>query len=80
MRQHLAILRACELAEVDLWAVMECVSSWKRPQYQLTRWIQPKAFAQDVSAVEDDLNTTRPDQVKLAVADLHDRARRWPVF
>ena len=80
LRQHLATLRACELAEVGPWALIECVSPWKRSLYQLARWIQPKAFAQDVSAVEDALNATRPEQVKLAIADLHDRARRRPVF
>jgi len=80
LRQHLATLRACEPAEVGPWALIECVSPWKRSLYQLARWIQPKAFAQDVSAVEDALNATRPEQVKLAIADLHDRARRRPVF
>ena len=80
LRQHLATLRACEPAEVGPWALIECVSPWKRSLYQLARWIQPKAFAQDVSAVEDALNATWPEQVKLAIADLHDRARRRPVF
>jgi hypothetical protein len=46
----------------------------------LACWIQPKAFAQDVSVVEDALNATRPEQVKLAITDLHDRARRRPIF
>jgi hypothetical protein len=30
--------------------------------------------------VEDALNATRPEQVKLAIADLHDPARRRRVF
>jgi hypothetical protein len=80
LRQRLATLRACEPADVGLWALIECVSPWKRPQYQLARWIQPKAFTQDVSVVEDALNATRPEQVKLAITDLHDRARRRPIF
>jgi hypothetical protein len=80
LRQRLATLRACEPAEVSLWALMECVSPWKRPLYRLACWIQPKAFAQDVSVVEDALNATRPEQVKLAITDLHDRARRRPIF
>ena len=80
LRQRLATLRACEPAEVSPWALMECVSPWKRPLYRLACWIQPKAFAQDVSVVEDALNATRPEQVKLAIADLHDPARRRRVF
>jgi hypothetical protein len=80
LRQRLATLRACEPAEVSRWALMECVSPWKRPQYRLACWIQPKAFAQDLSVVEDALNATRPEQVKLAITDLHDRARRRPLF
>jgi hypothetical protein len=80
LRQRLAILRACEAAEVSPWALMECVSPWKRLLYRLACGIQPKAFAQDVSVVEDALNATRPEQVKLAITDLHDRARRRPLF
>jgi len=80
LRQRLAQLRACEPAEVGSWALLECVSPWKRPQYRLARWLHPKAFAQDVGVVEDALNATRPEQVKLAITDLHDRARRRPLF
>ena len=80
LRQRLATLRACQPAEVSRWALMECVSPWKRLLYQFACWIQPKAFAQDVSVVEDALNSTRPEQVKLAIADLHDPARRRPIF
>lgn len=80
LRQRLARLRACEVAEVGSWALLECVSPWKRPAYRLARWLEPKAFSQDVSVVEDALNATRPDQVKLAIADLHDPARRRAVF
>jgi hypothetical protein len=77
LRQRLATVRACEPADVGPWALMECVSPWKRPQYQLARWIQPKAFAQDVGVVEDALNSTRPEQVKLAITDC--KARHKPV-
>jgi hypothetical protein len=80
LRQRLAELRSCEPAEVGPWALLECVSPWKRPQYRLARWLHPRAFTQDVSVVEDALNATRPEQVKLAIADLHDPARRRPLF
>ncbi|MFM8878349.1 MAG: hypothetical protein ACKOKG_04320 [Verrucomicrobiota bacterium] len=80
LRQRLAQLHSCEPAEVGPWAVLQCVSPWKRPQYRLARWLHPKAFAQDVSVVEDALNATRPEEVKLAITDLHDRARRRPLF
>jgi hypothetical protein len=48
--------------------------------YRFACAVHPKAFAQDVSVVEDALNATRPEQVKLAIADLHDPARRRRVF
>jgi len=80
LRQRLAVLRACEPAEVGAWALLECVYPWKRPLYRFACAVHPKAFAQDVSVVEDALNATRPEQVKLAIADLHDPARRRRVF
>jgi hypothetical protein len=80
LRHRWALLRACDPAEVAPWALLECVSPWKRPLYRVARWLQPRAFAQDVGVVEDALNASRPDQVKLAIADLHDPARRRRVF
>lgn len=80
LRHRLAARLGCEPSAVGPWAVLECVSPWKRPIYRLARWVQPRAFAQDTSVVEDALNATRPEEVKLAIADLHDPARRPPVF
>ncbi len=80
LRHRLAKQLACDASAVGSWALLECVSPTKRPLYRLARWIQPSAFTQDVSVVEDALNALRPEQVKLAIADLHDPARRRRVF
>jgi hypothetical protein len=80
LRHRLARQLACDPSAVGGWALFECVPPTKRPLYRLACWLQPAAFAQDVSVVEDALNALRPDQVKLAIADLHDPARRRRVF
>lgn len=80
LRHRLAKQLACDPSAVGGWALLECVPPTKRPIYRLARWIQPAVFAQDLSVVEDALNALRPEEVKLAIADLHDPARRRRVF